>query len=114
MSSGALMFIFPEFRLNPYEIVEACVIGVIFSFFLIKTTKFEIRDNLVFLIPSKSFVFILFGLLLIRIIIKLIIGSAISFGETSGMFFLLALSMIVTWRIAMVVKYRRLTNKLRS
>lgn len=114
MSSGALMFIFPEFRLNPYEIVEACVIGVIFSFFLIKTTKFEIRDNLVFFIPSKSFVFILFGLLLIRIIIKLIIGSAISFGETSGMFFLLAFSMIVTWRIAMVVKYRRLTNKLRS
>lgn len=114
MSSGALMFIFPEFRLNLSEILEACIIGIIFSFFLIKTTKFEIRDNSIFLIPSKAFVFILFGLLFIRIIIKLIIGSTISFGETSGMFFLLALSMIVSWRIAMVVKYKRLTTKLRS
>ena len=41
MSSGALMFIFPEFRLNPYEIVEACVIGVIF--FSYKNDK--IRDS---------------------------------------------------------------------
>ncbi len=114
MSSGALMFIFPEFRLNLSEILEACIVGIFFSFFLIKTTKFEIRDNSIFLIPSKAFVFILFGLLFIRIIIKLIIGSTISFGETSGMFFLLALSMIVSWRIAMVVKYKRLTTKLRS
>src|SRR5699024_4310871 len=112
MSSGGLMFLFPMFRLSFSEVIEALVVGIIFSFFLIKFSKFEIRQNDIYLIPSKSFVFILFGLLLIRIIIKLVIGSHISFGETSGMFFLLGFGMIFTWRLAMLYKYMKLKKEL--
>ncbi len=54
---------------------------------------------------------ILVSLLVIRIIIKLIIGTSISVGETSGMFFLLALGMIGTWRLAMLYQYLQLTKK---
>lgn len=112
MSTGALMFIFPAFRVETIQIIEAILLGIIFSIFLIKSTKFEIRNGEIYLIPSKLFIFILFGLLIVRLIIKLIIGSIISFGETSGLFFLLALGMMITWRVAMLYKYQQLKNKL--
>ncbi|MGP4107082.1 CcdC family protein [Virgibacillus sp. L01] len=112
MSTGALMFIFPEFQVKWVQVIEAFSVGVLFSFFLIKTSKFEIKNQAIYLIPSKSFIFILFGLLLVRIIMKLAIGATISFGETSGMFFLLAFGMIVTWRIAMLFKFKKLEKQL--
>lgn len=112
MSTGVLMFVFPVFRISSLQAGEALLAGVIFSIILIKMTKFEIIENDIYLIPTKSFIFILFGLLIVRVIIKLIVGSTISFGETSGMFFLLALGMIVSWRIAMLFKYTVLKKKI--
>lgn len=112
MSTGAFMFLFPVFQVNWSQVLEAVCIGMIFSIFLIKTSKFEIRESNIYLIPSKSFIFILFGLLLVRILMKLAIGSKISFGETSGMFFLLAFGMIVTWRVAMIYKFKKLEKNL--
>ncbi|TFJ94750.1 CcdC family protein [Lentibacillus salicampi] len=112
MSTGALMFLVPVFRVDFLQVLEAILVGTIFSIFLIKTSKFEIRDENIYLIPSKSFIYILFGLLLVRIIIKIAIGSTISFGETSGMFFLLAFSMIISWRLAMLYKFKKLEKKL--
>lgn len=105
MSSGMWMFIIPAFRLSMLQIIEVMLIGIFFSIFLIKTTKFKVKNNEVYLIPSRAFIIILLSLLLVRIMIKLIIGSVISFGETSGMFYLLALSMIITWRLAMLRKF---------
>ncbi len=48
MSTGAMMYFLPEFRLTSLEIVEAISIGLIFSIFLIKTTKFEIRSEYIY------------------------------------------------------------------
>ena len=87
MSTGALMFLFPVFQITWLQFIEAMAIGIICSIFLIKTSRFEIRDEEIYLIPSKAFAFILFGLLIFRIILKLLVGSTISLGETSGMFF---------------------------
>src|SRR5690625_3351387 len=95
------------------EVMEALVLGLFFSVFLIRSTTFTLKNNDIYLIPSRAFIFILFGLLFIRIIIKLLIGSSISFGETSGMFYLLGFFMIVSWRIAMLVKYNKLAKKIR-
>ncbi|SIS55292.1 Membrane protein CcdC involved in cytochrome C biogenesis [Virgibacillus pantothenticus] len=114
MSTGAFMFLFPVFQISWYQVIEAFSVGVICSIFLIKTSKFQIRDQAIYLIPSKAFAFILFGLLLFRIVIKLVIGSHISLGETSGMFFLLAFGMILTWRLAMLYKYLQLAKQLNS
>ncbi|TMN23658.1 CcdC family protein [Lentibacillus cibarius] len=112
MSTGALMFLFPVFQVSWMEVVEAVLVGMVFSIFLIKTSKFEVRKNDIYLIPSKSFVFILFALLIVRIVIKLVIGATIAVGETSGMFFLLAFGMIVSWRLAMLYKFKKLEKKL--
>lgn len=112
MSTGALMFIFPVFRVTPIEIVEAVTVGLLFSTLLIKTSKFEIRDNDVYLQPSKAFIYILVGLLVIRIIAKLVLSSTIDVGQLGGMFWLLAFGMIVPWRIAMFINFKKIQQQL--
>lgn len=114
MSSGALMYIFPQFRLTPMEIVEAVIVGMFFSIFLIKTSKFEIQGEDIYLKRSKAFVFILIGLLIIRLIMKSVLSASIDIGQLGGMFFLLAYSMIVPWRIAMYLHYKKLYNQLHN
>jgi len=108
MSTGALMFLLPTFQVSWVQVIEALLVGVIFSLFLIKTSNFEVRDQQIYLIPSKAFAFILFGLLGVRVIAKLILNSQISLGETSGMFFLLAFGMIGSWRVAMLYKFKKI------
>ncbi|MCQ6276296.1 cytochrome c biogenesis protein CcdC [Bacillus sp. V3B] len=113
MSTGAFMYIFPEFRLTPVEILESIVVGMLFSILLIKTSKFEIKDQDVYLKRSRAFMFILLGLFVIRMVAKLILSSTIDFGELSGMFFLLAFSMIVPWRIAMYRDFQKVSQELK-
>ena len=62
MSTGALMFIFEEFRVAPIQILEASALGIVFSTLLIATSKFEVRDQDIYMKRSKAFVFILVGL----------------------------------------------------
>ncbi|AIM17789.1 MULTISPECIES: CcdC family protein [Neobacillus] len=112
MSTGALMYVVPEFRLTPLEMLESIALGMIFSILLIKTSKFEIRDNEIYLKRSKAFIYILVGLLIFRLGLKSILSSTIDFGELSGMFFLLAFSMIVPWRLAMYLSYKKLYQQL--
>ncbi len=110
MSTGALMFLFPEFRVSSLQVLEALSVGAIFSIFLIKTSKFEMKDNDIYLKRSKAFVFILLGLLAIRVVLKLVLSTQIDIGELTGMFWLLAFGMIVPWRIAMYIKYKKLES----
>ncbi|WP_082304889.1 CcdC family protein [Planococcus glaciei] len=114
MSTGALMFVFPFFRVAPIQIGEALLVGVLFSTVLIWSSKFEIRDGDIYLKQSKAFVFILIGLLLIRVIGKVVLSSTIDVGELGGMFWILAFGMIVPWRLAMYMQYRKLQGKMES
>lgn len=114
MSSGALMYFVPEFRLTSMEILEAVAVGMLFSILLVKTSKFEIRDKEIYLKRSKAFIFILVGLLVVRLVAKTILSGTIEFGQLSGMFFLLAFSMIVPWRVAMYRSYKKLYKELQG
>lgn len=113
MSTGAFMFVIPEFRIEWNQVLEALVVGFVFSILLIIGSKFKIKENDIYLIPSKSFIYILFGLLIVRIILKLAFSGSISLYETSGMFFLLAFGMIISWRIAMLIKFKKLEKQLK-
>lgn len=112
MSTGGLMFIFPMFRVTPLELVEAVSVGFLFSLLLIKTSKFEIRDNEIYMQQSKAFIYILVGLFIIRLIAKSILSTTIDIGALGGMFWLLAFAMIVPWRVAMYRNYRKLQEQL--
>ncbi|NEU29270.1 cytochrome c biogenesis protein CcdC [bacterium LRH843] len=114
MSSGFLMFLYEPTRLSFPQIMEALSVGMVFSILLIKTSNFEIKDNQIYLRRSKAFFFILVGLLVARVIFKIIIGDAIHFEELAGMFFLLAFGMILPWRISMLFKFRQMEKKLES
>lgn len=108
MSTGALMFLFEEFRVAPIQIIEASALGIVFSLVLIATSKFEVRDYDIYMKRSKAFVFILVGLLILRILLKLIFSNSLDIGELGGMFFILAWSMIIPWRLAMLVQFKKL------
>jgi len=112
MSTGACMYFLPEFRLTSSEILEAVIVGLFFSIFLIKTSKFEIRGKDIFLIPSKAFIFILVGLLAVRLGMKEYLSQSIDLGQLSGMFFLLAFAMIVSWRIGMYRSFMKLQREM--
>ncbi|EGA90170.1 protein ccdC [Planococcus donghaensis MPA1U2] len=114
MSTGALMFIFPFFRVAPLQILEALGVGILFSTVLIWTSKFEVRDGDIYLKQSKAFVFILFGLLLVRVIAKVVLSSSIDIGELGGMFWILAFGMLWPWRISMLWQYKKLESKNKS
>lgn len=112
MSTGALMFIFEEFRVAPMQILEAASLGMLFSIVLIATSKFEVRENDIFLKRSKAFFFILIALLAFRIVAKLVLSNSLDIGELGGMFWILAFSMILPWRIAMLIQYKKLLKSL--
>lgn len=108
MSTGALMFIFEEFRVAPLQIVEAVALGLVFSVILIATSKFEVRESAIYMKQSKAFPFILVGLLVFRIILKTLFADSLDVGELAGMFFILAFSMLLPWRIGMLIKFKKL------
>lgn len=108
MSSGALMFLFEEFRVPFVQVIEASAVGLLFSILLIKTTNFEFKDNEAYLKQSKVFIFVLLGLLIFRLVAKLILSSSIDVGELAGMFWIVAFAMILPWRIGMLVKFNKI------
>lgn len=111
MSTGAFMFFFEEFRVPLAQVVEASLVGLLFSLILIKTTNFERKDDNLYVKKSKVFIFILLTLLVIRLVAKLVLSSSIDVGELAGMFWILAFAMILPWRIGMLVKYFRVMKK---
>ncbi|MGL4521998.1 MAG: CcdC family protein [Bacilli bacterium] len=112
MSSGALMYIIPQFRLSSVEIGEAIILGLIFSIPLIRTSKFEVKNGEIYLQRSKAFVFVLLGLIVVRTAIKFLFADSIDAGEISGMSWLLAFCMIVPWRIAMYRGFLKVKNNM--
>ncbi len=112
MSTGALMYVFEPFRLTGIELIEAVLLGMFFSIFLIMTSRFEIKDGQIYIKRSKAFVFVLLGLIVVRTLLKFILSSSIDVGEIGGMFFLIAFSMIVPWRVAMYYQYKKLERDL--
>ena len=106
MSTGALMYVFPYFRLTPVEIGESILMGALFSIVLVVTTKYEEKDGQLYVRQSKLFPLILVTLLILRIVLKSILSISISPGEIGGMFFLLAFVMIVIWRLSMFINLR--------
>ncbi|EIA20940.1 CcdC family protein [Listeria fleischmannii] len=114
MSTGALMFVIPFFRVTGIDILEAILMGLVFSVILIWTTKFEIKEDFVFIKRTKAFPVILMSLLLIRIFIKYLISGSLEVGELSGMFWIMAFAMIVPWRVAMYIQYKNVAKNLET
>lgn len=113
MSTGFVMFHFPETLTPiPYDIL-AFGLGMLLSIPLILTSKFEIVGQEVYLRRSKIFFVILLGLLLLRTVVKVWVGDSFTPMQTAGLFFILAFGMILPWRVAMLYMYHRLYKQKR-
>lgn len=108
------MYIFPYFRLTWEHLWITVLIGVICSTILIKTSKFEVIGKDIFLKPSKAFAIVLVGLLVFRTAAKIYLGGTFHLGELGGIFYMLAYSMLLPWRLAMLVQFKKLQKQLQS
>ncbi|WP_375295537.1 CcdC family protein [Paenibacillus doosanensis] len=109
MSSGFLMFTVPAFRIPAMWALLAFLAGLLlFSYPLIRSSKLEVQGGEVFIKRSKSFIFVLMGLLVLRIALHSYIEQYISIPQTGALFFLLAFGMLVPWRYVMLLQYRKL------
>ncbi|MEK5468306.1 cytochrome c biogenesis protein CcdC [Paenibacillus sp. FSL R7-0210] len=106
MSTGFAMFVVPEVRFPWWWAVAAFLVGwFIFAYPLIRSTRFEEREGLIYAQRSKSFAFILLGLLLVRTLLHEFINRYVSVPQSGGLFFILAFGMILHWRLFMYKHY---------
>lgn len=112
MSTGFLMFVLPATRISWSWAAAAFLAGAcVFAIPLILGTRFHVVNGQIYVKRSKSFVFILLGLLVLRLLLHNYIEQFISIPQTGGVFFVLAFGMILPWRLAMLAKYRKLAQE---
>ncbi|WP_276357938.1 CcdC family protein [Cohnella caldifontis] len=111
MSTGFLMFLFPFMRV-PFEYaIAALLVGLLLSYPLIHTSKFQVVDGQVYLKRSSSFIYVLLGLLLFRLLLHPLVEQYVTLPQSGALFFLLAFGMILLWRIVTALRYLNLTRE---
>ncbi|AXF57836.1 cytochrome c biogenesis protein CcdC [Salicibibacter kimchii] len=114
MSTGFLMFLYEPTHLPLARIIAPLLVGAAASYLLIRTSRFEVHNGDIYMKRSKLFIFLLLGLLLARVIIKAIMGEQIHLAQMAGMFFLLAYGMILPWRVAMLLMFRKKQQEIKA
>jgi len=111
MSTGFLMFVSPLTHVSLLWALTALAAGVLlFAPPLIATSHFERVGDHIFLRRSRLFIYIIIGLFVVRIALHDIVERYVTVPQTGALFFLLAFGMLVPWRLAMLLRYRRLTT----
>lgn len=115
MSTGFMMFLAPHTRIPWSWAGIAFLVGaVFFSVPLIRTTQLEIRDEVVYMKRSKAFLWIIIGMLLVRVLLHDWVERYITVVQSAGVFFILAFGMILVWRMAMLRAFLSLTGDKRA
>ena len=111
MSTGFMMFVAPETRIPWSWGFAAFLAGaVLFSYPLIRSTRLELLDGVVYLQRSKAFLWIIIGMLAVRIALHDWVERHITVVQTGAVFYLLAFGMILVWRIAMLQAFVKLRS----
>ena len=112
MSTGFSMFLYPPARIPPLWALAAFAAGaLVLSYPLVKTSKLTRVGDAVMLRRSRAFLFILVGLVAIRIGLRSYVGRYVDPLQTASLFFVLAFGMIVVWRVRMLLDYRQLERE---
>jgi membrane protein CcdC involved in cytochrome C biogenesis len=109
MSTGFSMFVYPPTRIPLVWALSAFAIGVsLFAYPLIKSSRLVRTADAVMLQRSPAFLWILLGLVIVRVAARSYVENYVSPIQTGSLFFILAFGMIVRWRTQMYFEYRRL------
>jgi membrane protein CcdC involved in cytochrome C biogenesis len=111
MSTGLFMFLYPPTRIPLSWAAAALVSGTIFfTYPLVRTSRLTRDGDVIRLQRSRAFLWILLGLVAVRFAARGWVEQHVSPLQTGSIFFLVALGMIVPWRILMYREYRKLTS----
>ena len=111
MSSGFVMFISPMMRVSWWWALAAFFFGLlVLSWPLLRSTRLELRDGVVYMKRSRAFLLILLVLLGVRLALHDYIGHIVSPLQTASLFYLMAFGMIARWRLVMYRQYERITG----
>ena len=109
MSTGFLMFLAPPARVPVAWGVAAFLAGaLLLSYPLIHTSRLTRAGDAIILQRSRAFLFILLGLLAVRLSARTYVEQYVDAVQTGSLFFLLAFGMLLPWRITMFLRYRAL------
>ena len=109
MSTGLAMFLWPAFRV-PWSWAAASLLlgAIVLSIPLGRTSRLVRSGDVVLMERSRAFLWILLGLVAVRLLLRTWIEHVVSPAQTGGLFFLLAFGTIVRWRAGMLRTYLRL------
>ncbi len=109
MSTGLVMFLVPAAKIPWSWAIASLLFGTfVLSWPLLRSSRLEVRDDAVYMERSRAFLWVLLGLFSLRLLLHDYIGHLISPMQTAAVFYLMAFGMIVRWRSALYVSYRRL------
>jgi membrane protein CcdC involved in cytochrome C biogenesis len=109
MSTGFGMFAYAPARIPALWALCAFALGaVVFAYPLVRSSKLVRSGDVVMLQRSPLFLWILLGLVAVRLAARSYIEQYVSPLQTGSIFFILAFGMILRWRVLMYVEYRRL------
>jgi membrane protein CcdC involved in cytochrome C biogenesis len=109
MATGFGMFIVPAMRIPWLWAIGAFLAGaLIFSYPLIRTSRFERIGEEVYLKRSNMFIVVIVGLLVLRLILHDVVEQYVSISQSASLFFILAFGMLLPWRLAMMMQYKKL------
>lgn len=104
---GVYAFSSQPLELKPWEIAIAVLMGVLLAVPLMLTTNYEIRqDGQIYAQKNKGFFIALIAVLVIRIVLRQFI-SGMDPMSLASLFFTVACSYVVPWRIVSYVKFRK-------
>ena len=112
MSTGSAMFLYPPTRVPLSWAIVAMLLGwFVFSYPLIRTTKLKAEPDGIFMERSRLFLWILIGLVAVRLALRSYVEEFISPIQTGSVFYLLALGMVAHWRIDLLGKFKALQTQ---
>jgi membrane protein CcdC involved in cytochrome C biogenesis len=109
MSTGFLMFLAPATRVPWTHASAAFALGaLVFSIPRSHTSRLTRSGGAIVMQRSKAFLWILFGLVAVRLVLHTYVERLVTPVQTGALFFILAFGMVLRWRTSMLLAYLRL------
>jgi membrane protein CcdC involved in cytochrome C biogenesis len=109
MSTGFAMFALPAFRIPWSWAAGAFLAGaLLFSWPLFRTSTLQRAGDVIVMRRSRAFLWILLGLVAVRLGLRTWIDHFISPTRTGALFFVIAFGMIAVWRVRLLLAWRAL------
>jgi membrane protein CcdC involved in cytochrome C biogenesis len=109
MATGFSMFAVRAARVPWTFAAGAFALGaLVLAIPLARTSTLVRRGDLVLMQRSRAFLWILLGLVALRLLLRAYVGRLLTPVQTGSVFFILAFGMIARWRATMLLQYLRL------